>query len=82
MSKATKEKPKADFAFGRINYMLMLAGLGLILIGFMLMSGGGSDNPNEFNEEIFSARRITIAPLMVLAGFALEVVAIVKRSKD
>lgn len=82
MSKATKEKPKADFAFGRINYILMLAGLGLILLGFMLMSGGGSDNPNEFNEEIFSARRITVAPLMVLAGFALEVVAIVKRSKD
>jgi Protein of unknown function (DUF3098) len=82
MSKATKEKGQGDFAFGRINYTLMLAGLGLILLGFILMSGGGSDNPNDFNEEIFSARRITIAPLLVLAGFALEVVAIVKRAKD
>jgi hypothetical protein len=82
MSKATKEKAQGDFAFGRINYILMLAGLGLILLGFILMSGGGSENPNEFNEEIFSFRRITLAPLMVLAGFALEVVAIVKRSKD
>lgn len=82
MSKITKEKVKGDFAFGRINYILMLAGLGLILLGFMLMSGGGSSDPKVFNEEIFSARRITIAPLLVLAGFAVEVVAIVKRAKD
>lgn len=77
-----KEKPKADFAFGRINYQLMLAGIGLILLGFILMSGGGSDDPKEFNEAIFSPVRITIAPLLVLSGFLLEIYAIVKKSKD
>ncbi|HEX5001632.1 MAG TPA: DUF3098 domain-containing protein [Bacteroidia bacterium] len=82
MSKVNKEKVKGDFAFGRTNYILMLAGVGLIVLGFILMSGGGTDNPNEFNEAVFSTRRITIAPIVVLAGFALEVFAIVKKAND
>jgi len=82
MSKVTKEKAKGDFAFGRTNYILMLSGVGLIVLGFILMSGGGTDNPNEFNEAVFSTRRITIAPIVVLAGFALEVFAIVKKAND
>jgi membrane-bound ClpP family serine protease len=82
MSKVTKDKVKGDFAFGRINYILMLSGIGLILLGFILMSGGGSDDPNVFNPEIFSARRITLAPILVMAGFALEIYAIVKKAKD
>ena len=57
-------------------------GVGLILLGFILMAGGGSDDPTEFNESIFSFRRITLAPLLVLTGFAVEIVAIVKKSKD
>ena len=77
-----KEKEKADFAFGRINYTLMLSGIGLILLGFILMAGGGTDNPAEFSEDIFSPVRITVAPLLVLAGFVLEIYAIVKKSKD
>ena len=77
-----KEKMKADFAFGRINYILMLSGLGLILLGFALMAGGGSDDPTQFNDAIFSFRRITLAPLVVLAGFVVEIIAIVKKSKD
>ncbi len=76
------EKGKADFAFGRINFTLMLIGLGLILLGFVLMAGGGSDDPAVFDDSIFSFRRITLAPLMVLAGFVVEIVAIVKKSKD
>lgn len=83
MSKTiSKEKVKADFAFGRINYVLMLSGIGLIILGFFLMSGGGTKDPNVFNEEVFSTTRITIAPLIVLAGFALEIYAIVKKAKD
>ena len=74
------EKVKVDFAFGRINYILMLIGLGMILLGFILMSGGGSDDPAVFDDSIFSFRRITLAPLMVLAGFVIEIVAIVKKS--
>jgi hypothetical protein len=77
-----KEKVKADFAFGRINYILMLSGLGLILLGFALMAGGGSDDPTQFNDAIFSFRRITLAPLVVLAGFVVEIIAIVKKSND
>ncbi|MBL0340250.1 MAG: DUF3098 domain-containing protein [Bacteroidetes bacterium] len=77
-----KEKVTADFAFGRINYILMLSGIGLILLGFFLMSGGGSKDPNVFSEDIFSPVRITIAPLLVLSGFVLEIYAIVKKSKD
>jgi len=77
-----KEKMKADFAFGKVNYMLMLSGLGLILLGFALMAGGGSDDPTQFNDAIFSFRRITLAPLVVLAGFVVEIIAIVKKSKD
>ena len=77
-----KEKQKTDFAFGKINYTIMLVGIGLILLGFILMAGGGSKDPNVFNEDIFSFRRITIAPLLVLAGFVLEIYAIVKKSND
>ena len=78
-----KEKQKAaDFAFGRENYVIMLIGIGLIITGFILMAGGGSKDPNVFSEDIFSFRRITLAPLMVLSGFVLEIYAIVKKSKD
>lgn len=78
----SKEKQTADFAFGRINYMIMLIGIGCIVLGFILMAGGGTDDPNVFNEEIFSPVRITVAPLLVLAGFLIEIYAIVKKSKD
>lgn len=78
----TKEKNKADFAFGKENYRIMLIGIALILIGFALMMGGGSDDPNVYNEEIFSFRRITLAPLMVLTGFVIQIYAIIKKSKD
>ena len=77
-----KEKDKPDFAFGKANYTLMLSGIGLILLGFFLMSGGGTKDPNVFSEDIFSPLRITVAPLIVLAGFVLEIYAIVKKSID
>lgn len=73
---------KKGLAFGRMNYMIMAAGIVVILIGFMLMMGGGSEDPNVFNPEIFSTRRITIAPIVVLLGFAIEVVAILYKPKD
>jgi hypothetical protein len=72
----------ADFAFGRENYRLMLIGLALIVVGFLLMIGGGSDDPNVFNPDIFSFRRLTLAPLLVLAGYVVEIFAIMKKPKD
>lgn len=64
------------FAFGKRNYKFMIVGIIFIALGFILMSGGGSDDPNVFNEEIFSFRRIRIAPLIVIIGFAIEIYAI------
>lgn len=62
----------------RQNYKLMLIGLGIIVLGFLLMIGGSSAGPDDFNEEMFSFRRITLAPIVVLGGFAFEVYAIMK----
>jgi hypothetical protein len=81
--KAANTKKAPEFLFGRENYMLMLAGIALIFIGFLLMSGGKSANPHEFNySEIYSFRRITLAPIVVLLGFAVEAYAIMKKPKD
>jgi hypothetical protein len=64
------------FIFGKKNYLFMFIGLAVIALGFILMAGGGSDDPNVFNEAIFSTRRIHIAPMVVILGFAIEVYAI------
>lgn len=63
------------------NYKLMLIGFVIIVVGFILMAGGGSDDPNVFNEDMFSFRRITLAPILVLGGFAFEIYAIMKKPK-
>lgn len=70
-----------DLAFTATNYKLMLIGLGIVIIGFLMMSGGGNGDPNSFDESaIFSARRITVAPIVVLAGYLFVVYAILKKS--
>lgn len=63
----------------RRNYILLAIGFGVILLGFLLMAGGGSDSPEEFNYAMFSWRRITLAPILVVGGFVLEIYAIMKR---
>ncbi|MDG2425703.1 MAG: DUF3098 domain-containing protein [Flavobacteriales bacterium] len=68
-----------QFAFERKNYIALLTGLFLIALGFVLMYGAGSTDPNEFSEDIFSFRRITLAPLTVLAGYGVVFFAILKR---
>ncbi len=71
------------FPLGKENYKLLLIGFGIIVLGFILMLGGGSTDPNIFNEgELFSFRRITLAPLVILFGFIFEIYAIMKRPKD
>ncbi|MGE0077767.1 MAG: DUF3098 domain-containing protein [Bacteroidales bacterium] len=69
------------FALGKENYKLLLIGFGIIILGFILMAGGGSKDPNVFNYDIFSFRRITLAPVVVLFGFAFEIYAIMKKPK-
>ncbi len=71
-----KEERKEYFVFERKNYLFMIIGLLVIAFGFILMSGGGSDNPEVFNPDIFSPRRIRLAPIIVIIGFAIEVYAI------
>lgn len=68
--------------YSKVNYLLMLLSLCLIIGGFILMSGGGSTDPNVFNEAIFSASRTRVAPIICVAGFALMGYAILYRSKD
>lgn len=71
-----KLENKEEFIFQRENYKWMFIGLGFIVLGFGLMAGGGSDDPNVFNPDIFSWRRVRLAPALVLIGFAIEVYAI------
>jgi hypothetical protein len=72
---------KQEFLFGKINYKILLIGIGVIILGFLLMSGGGSDDPNVYSDAIFSFRRIRLAPTTVLIGFGITVYAILKNPK-
>jgi hypothetical protein len=72
---------KPQFLFEKINYKILLFGIGVIALGFILMSGGGSDDPNVFNEEVFSFRRIRLAPTEVLIGFGITIYSIFKNPK-
>ncbi|MDO5978461.1 DUF3098 domain-containing protein [Flavivirga spongiicola] len=74
--KKRKEEAKSIFVFGKKNYKFMFIGLACIALGFILMSGGGSDDPNVFNPEIFHWRRIRLAPAIILIGFGIEIYAI------
>ena len=78
--KNKSENPQ-EFLFDKINYKILLIGIAVIALGFILMSGGGSDDPNVFNEEVFSFRRIRLAPTTVLIGFGITIYAILKNPK-
>lgn len=76
-SVANKNTDSSRFMFDKINYIIMAVGLVVLALGFFLMSGGATTDPNIFpKEEIYSTRRITIAPIVILLGFAIELVAI------
>ena len=75
-------KAKKDFLFKKSNYKWLLISIITIGLGFLLMSGGGSKNPNIFNEEIFNFRRIRLAPLVVISGFVLCIISILYNDKD
>lgn len=72
------KEQKHVFLFDKVNYKILLIGIGVIALGFLLMSGGGSNDPTVFNEEIFNFRRIRLAPTMVLIGFGITIYSILK----
>jgi hypothetical protein len=78
MSKKNKnnQKPTKEFIFKKKNYTFLFIGLACIALGFILMAGGGSDDPNVFNEEIYNFRRIRLAPTLVLIGLGIQIYAI------
>ncbi|MCU4162545.1 DUF3098 domain-containing protein [Carboxylicivirga caseinilyticus] len=80
MAKKENEQ-KFQFALGKQNYILLAIGFVIIIVGFLLMMGGRSEDPTVFNEEIYSFRRITLAPIIVLFGFFFEIFAIMKKPK-
>ncbi|MDR6966608.1 hypothetical protein J2X31_000606 [Flavobacterium arsenatis] len=76
-----ENKPQHEFLFEKVNYKILLIGLAVITLGFILMSGGGSDDPAVFSEDIFNFRRIRLAPTTVLIGFGITIYAILKSPK-
>ncbi len=86
MKKRENTKPEVkiddkDFAVPYKNVLYMIAGFGIMVLGYLLMSGGGSDDPAVFNEKMFSFRRIVLAPVVILAGIVWEIVAIMRVGK-
>ncbi|MEI6489524.1 MAG: DUF3098 domain-containing protein [Bacteroidota bacterium] len=78
-----KEIKKVNFPFGKENYRILIIGVLIVIVGYLLMIGGGSDDPTKFNaDEIFSFRRITLSPIVILSGFVVVLFGIMKKSKD
>ena len=75
------QNPEQEFLFGKRNYLIMLIGIAVIALGFILMAGGGSDDPNVFNPEIYGWRRIRLAPTLVIIGLGIEIYAILANPK-
>ena len=75
--KNNEQKP--EFLFEKVNYKILIVGIIVIAFGFLLMSGGGSDDPNVFNEDVFNFRRIRLAPTVVLIGFGITIYSIFKK---
>lgn len=76
-----EENNKLGFAFGRLNYVLMGVGLAILALGYILLTGGGSDDPNTFNPAMFDNRRLVVAPILIVVGFVVEILAIMYKGK-
>ena len=73
---------QADFAFEKQNYLLLILGVLLIVLGFILMVGGGSDDPAVFNYDMFNFQRMTLSPILIIGGFVVEIFAIMWKPKQ
>ena len=80
-AKAGEPKPRMQFAFTRKNYMILLFGIFLIILGFVLLAGGGSKDPNQFSYELFSTQRMVTAPIILLLGYITVAVSIMYKEK-
>ena len=76
------KKKNMDFVFKKKNYILLISGLVLILLGIFLMIGGESEDPEKFSEEIFNFQRLTLAPILIVSGFVLEIFAVMLKSDN
>ena len=81
MENKEENNNKLGFAFGRLNYVLMGVGLAILALGYILLTGGGSDDPNTFNPAMFDNRRLVLAPILIIVGFVVEILAIMYKSK-
>ena len=79
----SKEQNNSDMqlAFGKLNYILMGVGLMVLALGYILLAGGGSNDPNVFNPAMFDVRRLYVAPILIVLGFVIEIVAIMYKKK-
>lgn len=77
-----KAKHESSFAFGKINYILLIAGVVILFLGYICLSGGGSDDPTVFSDKLFDARRLVVAPILIVGGLIVEIFAIMIRPKD
>ena len=83
MANEKKTTPTTNNLFGKENYIWMLAGLAIMVLGFFLMAGGKSSNPNQFNDsDVYSTTRITIAPILIVGGLVMEIFAIMRKPKE
>ena len=81
MENKDENNNKLGFAFGRLNYVLMGVGLAILALGYILLTGGGSDDPNTFNPAMFDNRRLVVAPILIVVGFVVEILAIMYKGK-
>lgn len=79
---AQKITDRSGFAFDKDSYKWLLIGMVLLLVGFLLMIGGGSDNPDVFNKSMFDFQRLTLSPILLMVGYMFGIYAIIKKPKD
>ena len=74
-------KSQFTFVFSKTNYIIMIAGIVLLALGYIFLTGGGSDDPNVFNPAMFNSRRLYVAPILIILGLITEIVAIMYNGK-
>ena len=77
-----ENKKQFSFVFEKINYIIMIVGIVLLALGYIFLTGGGSDDPNVFNEAMFNGRRLYLAPILIILGLVAEIVAIMYKGKE
>lgn len=81
LKKNNENEVSFTFVFDKINYIIMIAGVVLLALGYIFLCGGGSDDPNVFNPAMFNARRLYVAPILILLGLVVEIIAIMYKGK-